>query len=327
MSNIWSFLSFLAVVLAVLGLVHWFLYRGLVRGLDISSPVALVTLRGLAVLLAVSYILTRFLDSSAPRAVVLVAHWCSSVWVGLMFHLFWVGLLFWIAKVLLWATGIWGRLGPHHALLGRVGVGSVAAIAVVLCVVGMLTAQRAARVRRVAVPVKAITPELRALKIVVVADFHAGTLVGTTQIDRWVDEIASHEPDLVLVPGDIIDYPPERVPELAASFARLTAPLGVFATTGNHEYYVGVRRAVAFLERAGMRVLMNQCVELPVGLIVGGIEDRTALSYGRKLPSVAEILGPDARSRPTIFLNHTPATEDSEEAMAAGADLMVSGHT
>jgi len=310
MRDTWSMLLFLGIVLAITGLIHTFLYRGLVRGLGITAPAALWTLRGLAVLLAVSYILTRMIDGVAPEWLVHSAHWASSVWMGLMFYLLSIGLLVWLAKLVLRIVGVWSRLEPQHALLGRVGVIGVSAAALALVLVAMITAQRPARVRAVKVPVKAITPELAKLRIAMVADFHAGVLAGERQVTRWVGEINALEPDLVLVPGDIVDH-----------------PLGVFATTGNHEYYVGLERARAFLEESGMRLLLNERVEVPGGLIVAGIEDRTARSMGRELPSAAEILGPDAKDRPAVFLNHTPARGSVREAIAAGADLVVSGHT
>ena len=320
-------LLFVGIVLAISGGIHLFLYRGLVRGLSITSPAVLWPLRVLAAVLAVSYVLARWLDGFAPPGVVLGAHWIASVWVGLMFHLFWIGLAFFFAKVLLVLTGGWARLAPWHPAIGRGAVLSVAATAVVLCVIGMISAQSPARVRHAKIPVKALSPELAGLKIALAADFHAGILAGERQVARWVDEINALHPDLVLLPGDIVDHPPRRIAWIADAFARLRAPLGVFATTGNHEYYIGVEPAVALLRRSGMRVLMNERVELPGGLIVAGIEDRTARSMGQTLPTYAQILGPEARSRPTIFLNHTPATEETKAAIAAGADLVVSGHT
>lgn len=318
---------FVLVVLLVAGLIHLFLYRGLVRGLGIESPTALWTLRVVAVLLAGSYVLTRWLDGFAPFPVILGAHWVASVWLGLMFHLFWIGLVFWLAKALMWATGLWSRLEPWHAAIGRSAVGAVALAAVTLSVVGMVIARGPSRVRRVRIPVAGGGPELAKLRIVVASDFHAGVLVTADEVAKRVAEIRALEPDLILLPGDIVDFPPDRIPETADRYAALTAPLGVYATTGNHEYYVGLEASLAFFARAGFRTLVNERVDLPGGLILAGVEDHTARSFGREIPPLTEVLGPEAKSRPAILMNHTPAEKSTRAALDAGADLVVSGHT
>jgi len=130
MRNPWSFLIFLSVVLLVTGLIHFFLYRGLVRGLSITSPALLWPLRALAVLLALSYVIARWMDGWAPHGAVVAAHWTASIWLGLMFHLLWTGLALSIVKIALRLTGVWGLLAPHHAAMGKAAVLGVVATAV-----------------------------------------------------------------------------------------------------------------------------------------------------------------------------------------------------
>jgi predicted MPP superfamily phosphohydrolase len=328
MRDSWStFLIFLSIVLLIAGLIHLFLYKGLVRGLGISSPTVLWSLRAAAVLLALSYVLARWMDSWAPDSLVTIGHWTASIWLGLMWHMLWVGLLLWFGKTLLRIVGIWSRLEAHHAMLGKTAVVLVAGAAVVLGAIGAWRAYRPARVRTAAIPVKAITPEIAGLKIVMIADFHAGVLVGKREIDRWVGEINALKPDLILVPGDIVDHPPDRMPAVAESFSRLSARLGVFASTGNHEYIVGRRKSVAFLEKSGMRILANGGVEVVPGLLLAGIEDASAPRFGGTLKPIEEVLGPDAKTKATILLNHTPGSKAADSAIANGADLVVSGHT
>ena len=47
--------------------------------------------------------------------------------------------------------------------------------------------------------------------IVVAADLHAGGLLRAADVEQRVAEIVALEPDLVLLPGDIVDHPPERM--------------------------------------------------------------------------------------------------------------------
>lgn len=315
-----SQLLFLGVFLLVMGGIHAFLYRRLVRGLSITSRPARWTLRALAALLVLAYPLTRWLDGFAPDGVLFVAHWISGVWFGLMFQLFWMGLVVWLVSRVL-------RLGGMRPRGGRFAVAGVVLAASLLCVAGLMDAKRDATVRRIAVPMPGVTDRIANLRIAVVADLHAGALVDAAVVHRRVTEVMALEPDLILLPGDVLDQPSARLGWLVDALTRLRAPLGVFVTTGNHEYYVGVESSVALLEQAGLQVLMNEYVELPVGLVLAGIEDRTADRFGAPRPSEAAILAGADPAKPTLFLNHTPDTENVETAIAAGADLVLSGHT
>jgi len=315
-----SMVLFLGAFLLVMGGIHAFLYRGLVVGLGITSPGALWALRALAVLLVVSYPLARWLDGFAPALVVRAAHMVADTWFGLMFQLFWIGLVVWLVGRLL-------RLVGYGPVPGGWGVALVAVLAVGLCVVAYFGARADARVREIEVPVKGFSEPLGALRIAVFADLHAGSLVDETEVTKRVEEVRRLGADLVLIPGDLVDEPPARLAWLVPALARLRAPLGVFACTGNHEYYAGVEASVALLERAGIRMLMNAAVDLPHGLRIAGIEDRAARLFGRTVPPPADVLGPEAATCPTIFLNHTPLASVTEAAVAAGADLVLSGHT
>jgi predicted MPP superfamily phosphohydrolase len=184
-----------------------------------------------------------------------------------------------------------------------------------------------ARVAHVNVPVQNITPELREMRIVMASDFHASVLVGGREVERWCEQIMRLRPDLILLPGDIADRSADDILHFANAFHHLSAPLGVYGSTGNHEYYVGLKGALEFCRAAGIRMLMNETVELSNGLVLGGIEDRTARQFKLPRPTPAEVLKDVPHEKPVIFLNHTPDTREAREAAEAGADLVLSGHT
>jgi hypothetical protein len=111
----------------------------------------------------------------------------------------------------------------------------------------------------------------------------------------------------------------------------MTAPLGVFAVTGNHEYIAGVDRSVRLLKEAGYRVLRDEAVEVAPGLVFAGVDDLS--SRHRLSPTARSAPGTDPlaaalRGRPpgaTVLLSHSPLR--AEEAAGSGVGLMVSGHT
>ena len=321
-------IPFLVTVIGILGLIHWFLYARLVSALELTGPALLWPLRVLTVLLAVSYILARIWEKSLPEPIVHALHWISSVWLGLMWELLWLTLLFFIVKVILLATGYWGRLDPAVVLLiGRYSAITVIAVAVLLCAWGVRNAFGPATVVEVKVPVKNATPELKKLRIVLASDIHAGVIIGPKEVHRMAEQIEGLKPDLILLPGDIVDRSADDIMHLVDAFKEFKAPLGVFGTTGNHEYYAGLDGALAFCKAAGIRMLMNEMVELPNGLVIAGIEDRTALAMHRHRPTVKEFLADVPPDKPVILMDHQPETHEALAAGDAGADLVVSGHT
>ncbi len=57
---------------------------------------------------------------------------------------------------------------------------------------------------------------------------------------RLVDRVEAMKPDLIVVDGDLIDGNVARVEPMVPVLRRLAAPLGVWAVTGNHEFYAGL---------------------------------------------------------------------------------------
>jgi uncharacterized protein len=321
-------IGFVVIILSILGLIHWFLYSRLVSALAVTSPAMLWTLRGLAAFLAVSYILARVSERYTPESVSRALDWVASIWVGLMWELLWITVVLFLAKLILLVSGFWSRFDPVSLVaLGRYSAISTISLALLLCGWGMLQARRPARITEVMVPIKNITPELRKLRIVEASDFHSGILLRTPQISRMTERIMSVKPDLILLPGDIVDQSSDGVLQIAEAFRKLKAPLGVYGSTGNHEYYVGIKTSLEFCEAGGIRMLMNERVELPVGLVIAGIEDRTARQMGRPRPTIEQLVDGVARDKPIILLNHSPFADEANAAANAGVDLMLSGHT
>ena len=321
-------IPFLVTVIGILGLIHWFLYTRLVSAFAITSPAGLWILRFLTVFLAVSYILARVWEHRLPEPVVHALHWIASVWLGLMWELLWLTLIFFIVKVVMLATGFWGKLDPEVVLaLGRYSGITVILVAVLLCAWGVKNAFGPANVVEVTVPVKNATPEIKGMRIALASDFHAGVIVGPKEVEGMARQIMSLKPDLILLPGDLVDRSADDIMHLVDAFRILKAPLGVYGTTGNHEYYAGLNGALQFCKEAGIHMLMNDYVELPNGLVIAGIEDRTALTMHRSRPSVDQFIAGLPTGKPVILMDHQPETHEALAAGKAGADLVVSGHT
>lgn len=212
---------------------------------------------------------------------------------------------------------------------GRAAAWTLAAVAgliVLISVAGYLNALHP-RVRTLSVAVNKPAGALKGLRIAVASDIHLGTIIRSSRLARIVAQVNALDPDLVLLPGDIVDesVPVEEEEKMTATLASLRAPLGVYAVSGNHEYFGNIDRALGYLRRGGVRVIEDEALVVADAFVLAGRVDPTAARYGRPRKSLDEILSGVDRSRPILLLDHQPFR--LEEAERNGVDLQVSGHT
>jgi len=315
MSEAGRIVVFLIIVLGVWTLLHAYVF------LRVGSiPLVAEHLSGRAWLaifavMWLTYPLGRLLDRRGLEPLSLPFEFVGAAWMGFLFLAFLFVLL---ADVL---TGF-GFLFRQAAPIAR---GLAAASAVLLGVVALVQGLRPPVVTEVEVFLAGLPAERDRTVLVEVSDLHLGSLLGERWLARRIAQVNSLRPDLVAVVGDLVDGNAARVERLVPRLRELSAPLGVWAVTGNHEYYAGLERCVKVFADAGFHVLRDRAEEAAPGLVVAGIDDLTARQqFGEKGEPVEAAL---ARRPPgaTVYLSHTPWL--AEKASAHGAGLMLSGHT
>lgn len=167
------------------------------------------------------------------------------------------------------------------------------------------------------------------LRIAVASDLHLGTIVGKRHLGRLVERIGGMEPDLVLLPGDVLDdsiepFVREKMDDVLRG---LQAPLGVYASLGNHEYIGGhIGEYVERMKAIGIEVLVDRVVKVDDAFYVAGRKDAAVERLaGEGRLGVAELLADADKSLPIVLLDHQPRQLGA--AAEAGVDLMLSGHT
>jgi predicted MPP superfamily phosphohydrolase len=184
------------------------------------------------------------------------------------------------------------------------------------------------RTNQLSITVNKNLPETNKLRIAMVSDIHLGTVISTKRLSRMIDHLNSVEPDVIMIPGDLVDEDLQPVikQNLGALFNKLNAPLGVYASTGNHEYIGGADAAVDYLRAHGIKVLRDTAVQVIPGLWVIGRNDIESTRFaGEKRKSLAEITKNIPAEDIRIVLDHQPRAY--EEAQAQQTDLILSGHT
>ena len=182
---------------------------------------------------------------------------------------------------------------------------------------GYYQARRTPAVHRIDVPVADLPPALAGLRIVQISDLHVGPTIKGPFVERLVSRVQELQPDLIAFTGDLADGTVQQLAPHTAALGRLTAPLGVYSCTGNHEYYSGVEEWTAQARRLGFDVLINEVRHIDRGggrLAVAGATD---FSAGEMVPghasdpagALAGSDGADVR----ILLAHQPRSIEAAQ--------------
>jgi len=322
-------LAFVAVIFAVIALIHLYLWKRLARDTfrrGRARRAGAIAAVGLAVLLPATLIGTR-----TGHAEWLA--WPGYVWMAVMFYLL-VTLIPLevprLAVLLLWRSrsrtgekvatdsGIERRLVLARGMAIFAGLTATGVVGY-----GMRTALGPPRLDRVRMPMAKLPRGMDGTRLAVVSDIHLGPLTGTHHVGRIVDLINSVQADIVCVVGDLVDGTVAELGRFAAPLADIESRFGAYFVTGNHEYYSGFQPWVDEVARLGVRPLRNERLEIG-GLDLAGVNDLNGAQYGDG-PDFRRALGDRDPARPVVLMAHQPVA--AKQAAPFGVDLQVSGHT
>ncbi len=204
----------------------------------------------------------------------------------------------------------------------------VLVLAASLTAYGTWEAIRAPDVVERPVAIRGLAPEFEGVRVALLVDLHASALNRRPLIQAIVDRTMALKPDLILLPGDFVDGLVSQRRSDLEPLAQLDAPLGVFGTSGNHEYYSGFHEWMNQLREFGLEMLENEHRVLVRGggaLVLAGVPDQQGARMGYAAPDLDKALAGAPRGAPVILMAHRP--EAARENAARGVALQVSGHT
>ena len=199
------------------------------------------------------------------------------------------------------------------------------------------------QVKKIKLSFKNLPAAFKGMRMVHISDIHSGSFQDIRAVNKGIDLILKQQPDLIVFTGDLVNDRATEMEPYQNSFGRLTAPLGVFSTLGNHDYgdYVQWPTAQAKVDNLealkkvhanmGWRLLMNEHVVLEKNgekIALLGIENWGAKARFPKYGKM-DLAYPGTENIPfKILLSHDPSHWDAQIVPEyPGIDLMLSGHT
>lgn len=225
-------------------------------------------------------------------------------------------------------------LWPAHKPAGRwllrskallLGLG---ATALGLALLGVWQAVKVPNVNRIEITLPGLDPAFDGYRVAHLTDTHISRLLPGIWLTQVVARTNALNADAIVISGDLVDgsvaarandYPP---------FAQLSAPDGVFAVSGNHEFYSGYVQWFSVFTQAGISMLENTHHVIwrdDAALVIAGVPDVIAPTSGIPGPDIAQALTGAPSQASIILLDHRPARVLHNQQF--GVDLQLSGHT
>jgi hypothetical protein len=298
---------------SVLFLSHFLVYETWTfspAGRDIPGMLWIKLVLGI---LSVSFVPASLLAFRYTDAAVRAFYRIAAVWLGFLTFLF-------LAAVFSWIIFGVARLAGLHVNFHRM-VEWLFGAAVLAGLYGVFNASWT-RITRTTVRLANLPPRWRGRRAALISDLHLGHVRNGSFLRRMVAKILKEEPDAIFIAGDLYDGTAIDVGRAAEPLSELVAPHGVYFVAGNHEQFGDESKYLHAIAAAGVRVLINEKVEVD-GLQIVGVPYRNA-AQGGHFTSVLQGIGLD-RNRASILLTHAP--DHPGIAEAAGVSLQLSGHT
>jgi predicted MPP superfamily phosphohydrolase len=314
---------FISIYLAVYGGMHFYLYRRLRLGFELSKGQRTAVVAFL-LMMVFGPLLSRWLEGLG--------------WLGLtesvaILVFGWMGVLFLSASLFFFVDILrfLGWLLRHVARISLPGmvVGwrslfvGIVSVSVVASLFGFYEA-REIRVERVVLPTNKLPAGVERYRVVQLSDVHLGVLTDEAWLRRIVKEVNGLKPDLIVATGDIIDSNVASAMPFQATLSMLQASDGKYGVAGNHEFFAGIEKSVAYMGEVGFVMLRGKRVMIKPWLHLLGVDDREGRHSGAALVEhEPSLMAANEAQAITILLKHQPVVRHES---IGKFDLQLAGH-
>lgn len=321
----WNALIFFSIVFAVYGGVNYYIIK---RALPVIPAGIKTPFLIIAIFLVLSFILGRVLERFYISVLSDALVWIGSFYIAFMFY-FLLGIL--LIDFLRLFNGVFG-IFPSILQNNSFAAGKITAIILTLMVTAVVLLghlnSRNIKIRDLEFSIDKKVDTIESLNIAVASDIHLGTLNDNGFLKGIVEKINSLNPDIILLPGDIIDEDigPVIKGNIGETLTKLRSKYGVYAVPGNHEYIGGINKALEYIRTHKINVLQDEAVLIDSAFYVVGRDDKAISNFtGGERASLEKVVEGLDKSKPLIMMDHQPF--ELQNTVENGIDLQLSGHT
>lgn len=309
------FIAFFTIYLAM-HVFTWFRFSSqlLLRGRSAATGYIV------CLLLTITPFLAHLMPLSWPRALVYIFWQFTFTWLALIFYLFLLQVLILALQLVLWPfiRNAWSRISPTIAC-------SIALVSLLMVGYGFFEASRPLRIADYELE---STKIVRDIRLVFLSDLHLGVQKSSSRVKDIIALIEDQAPDLIIFGGDVVNDHLEWLEDEALQLKKLKSPLGKYGVLGNHEFYAGLKKSLDLFRDSEIVILDDETVQLTdLSLTLIGVSDPAPFSSPREhqeevTRGLLQDLDQDGFK---LLVSHRPW--GFEEAVRAGVDLHLSGHT
>lgn len=207
---------------------------------------------------------------------------------------------------------------------------------------GIISGAHDYRIRRKTIGIKGLPKAWDGVTTAQLSDIHSGSFWNRVAVEGGVDMLMKEKPDLVFFTGDLVNNEASEVKDYLPIFSKVSAPLGVYSTLGNHDYgdykqwksqavkEQNLKDLKAAHSLMGWNLLTNENKTLWVDkepLSIIGVENWGAGRFA-KYGDLDKAYEGTADLPAKILLSHDPSHWDAQvKQKYKDIDLMLAGHT
>lgn len=321
------FVIFFSIVLVIYGLINTYIFNRFMQCIPSGSGARIWAIIGFWVIVS-SFIVARFLERAYPCDFTEVMTWIGSFWLGAMVYFVLAILAIDFARMINHFVPIFPSIFYADYQKTKLIALFITTGLVLVTITAAFINARNPRITYLDLDIAKKMQGSKTLKIAMASDIHLGTLVGKRGASKLVEMLNGLHPDIILLAGDLVDEDLKPVirRNLGETLKNLSAPLGVYAITGNHEYIGGAPEAIAYLTAHNIKFLQDTVVLIDNRFYLVGREDRDKPRFtGKPRKPLADVIRGTDPSVPLVLMDHQPF--QLSKAQELGVDLQLSGHT
>jgi predicted MPP superfamily phosphohydrolase len=308
-SHLPSISFFLLILSLFLFVANAVIYEAVAAIFAITNAYELIILGTVLGAFSASFIAATVIGMRSYNWLTRTYYTISAVWMGCFVYLFFASVIYGL---------IVGFSGLTLRFVGLICMTT----AIIMSAYGFFHAKKII-VKELSVRLPGLPEAWIGRKALWISDLHLGQLHGPSFADKVMEKVRMLSYDIAFIGGDLYDGTGAPDAEkLIAPLKKMSAPLGIYFITGNHEEFGDSTKFLKAVRSLGIHTLTDEMTEID-GLQIIGVDYANA-SIRENFQKILSDL-PLRADWPSILLKHEP--KDLDIALEKGISLQLSGHT